>query len=67
MTQKVRLYGTLIDVTDGEALGIISYLDGRNWATEEAPEGFAMAPPDAGNEWRRGYALGAFGVAAIQS
>jgi hypothetical protein len=64
MKQKVNLYGTVIDVTEAEAEGVIDYLYGRNMATQEAPEGFAMAPPDADDEWRRGYALGVFGVAA---
>jgi hypothetical protein len=64
MTQKVMLYGTPIEVTDGEALGIISFLYGQEFATECAPMGFVMAPEDVDSEWRHGYALGVFGLDA---
>jgi hypothetical protein len=64
MTQKVMLYGTPIEVTDGTALGIISFLDGQQFATEHAPLGFVMTPPDVDREWRHGYALGVFGLDA---
>ena len=65
MTCKVILYDVPLEVTDGEALGIISFMHGCGLATECAPLGFTMTPEDADDEWRRGYALGVFGVAAI--
>jgi hypothetical protein len=64
VTQKVNLYGTPIEVTDATALGIISFLDGKYFATESAPLGFAMTPPDVDDEWLHGYALGVFGTDA---
>lgn len=67
MTRKVDLGDIVIRVSDAEAEGVIDFLYGRTQATECAPMGFAMVPPDADDEWRRGYALGVFGVAAIQS
>lgn len=63
MKQKVNLYGTVIEVTDGEAEGVIDFMIGRECATECAPLGFAMAPEND-LEWRHGYALGVFGLAA---
>jgi hypothetical protein len=58
---KVNLYGAVIDVTEGEALGIVHFLYGRQFATEHAPMGFAMAPEDD-EEWRSGYAMAVFGA-----
>lgn len=64
MTQRVNLYGAPIEVSDEAALGIISFLCGRELATDEAPLGFAMTPPEVDDEWRKGYALGVFGLEA---
>ena len=60
--QKVILYGTPIDVSDDEALGVIHFLYGREFANECAPMGFAIVPEDVNDEWRRGYVMAAFGI-----
>jgi hypothetical protein len=60
--QKVNPYGTVINVTDSEAEGVISFLYGREAASECAPMGFAMAPEDANDDWRRGYVMAAFAI-----
>jgi hypothetical protein len=60
--QRVNLYGEVIDVTDGEAEGVIDFLLGREYATECAPLGYTMAPIYADDDWRRGYAMAVFGI-----
>lgn len=63
MTQKVSLYGVVVDMTVSEAEGALSFLYGREAHQSEcAPMGFATVPPDADDEWRRGYAMCAFAI-----
>lgn len=62
MTQAVNLYGTVIDVSDEEAEGVIAFLNGRELAQECAPMGWACLPQDADNDWRRGYAMAVFAI-----
>lgn len=62
MTHKVNLYGTVIEVSAQEADGVVAFLNGREFAQECAPMGFAPVPQDADNDWRRGYAMAVFAI-----
>ena len=66
MTQKVNLYGTVIDVSAQEADGVIGFLYGREFAQECAPMGLAFAPQEADRDWRRGYAMAVFAISDRQ-
>lgn len=63
MIQKVNLYGVVVDMTVSEAEGALSFLYGRELHQSElTPMGFAVMPPEADDEWRRGYAMCAFAI-----
>ena len=60
--RKLKMDEAVIDVTEQEALGIFAYLRGLKARDICSPLGFAMAPEDANDDWRRGYVIAAFGI-----
>ena len=55
---RILIDGKELEITQGQADGVIACLYGTAFSHESAPLGFAFCPDS--DEWRAGYALVAF-------